>query len=342
MAVDDRKKSRSRFSLFLVLSLLAHLLLFVLMWLHPLEIEKKTKGVTVQVKLFQAPAKGGAAAQQQNTQEKTDKEKAAAKKAAKEKAEKSDKSGEAAKKQEAKGKEEPREQKPREQEPKKQEPKKEEPKKQEPKKQEAPKAKSEPKKTESSKPRRAARDEQMLDYSQYDRNLPGPNSDNTQNKKPGLPDQDPNNLDYWTKRLSNIKQINEQALQRSIVVTEGANTVMDQRSRDGMKVIQTMTREQRQEFSRVLTDNVGLIIKNYVKPKKDGKKYKGEIRFFIDAQGFIAEANFKTRSGSEALDKAMLDALLATRKLELSRDAYVNKVVAGFPILLDYSDEDME
>ena len=131
-------------------------------------------------------------------------------------------------------------------------------------------------------------------------------------------------------------------MKRPIVVSEGKNQAMEVREQQAGVMLESLNPQQKKEFDRVLTDNVGKVLQNYVAPKKDGKKYYGEIRFTLDAQGFIDQANFKIRSGNDQLDQAVLNALIATRKLDLSSDAYVSRAVTMFPMLFYYSDEDME
>lgn len=241
------------------------------------------------------------------------------------------------------GKGQPSKGQPSKGEPSKGEPAKGEPQKGEPTKQQAkpsPDKEAPTKQQDKKKSRREENPEFGLDYGDYQK--PGVDMPEGDNKKPGVPGEDPNNLAYWTKRLGNVRQLNESAMQRSIVVTEGASEALDRRTQQGLATVETLTPQQKQEFNRVLNDNVGKVLQNYVAPKKDGKKYYGEIRFTVDAQGFIDQANFKIRSGNDQLDQAVLNALIATRKLDLSADSYVSHAVTMFPMVFYYSDEDME
>lgn len=413
MAVDDRKKSKSRFSLFLVLSLIVHTGAVILLYWSPIrfdrpkpfEPEKKTVIIKMapekkeekkeeekkeekkesqkqsdqqkqqkqqeqqkqsqqkqeqqkqeQQKQTQQQSKDSAAGKSSESSKSDSKESSQKKSEPSKSAKKSDgkdqpKKGEPGKGKPAKGeptkgdptKGQPSKGQPSKGEPAKGESSKGDPQKGEPTKQQAkpsPDKEAPTKQQDKKKSRREENPEFGLDYGDYQK--PGVDMPEGDNKKPGVPGEDPNNLAYWTKRLGNVQQLNESALQRSIVVTEGASEVLDRRQQQGMAALETLTPQQKQEFNRVLNDNVGNVLKNYTPPKKDGKRYYGEIRFTVDAQGFIDQANFKVRSGNDQLDQAMLNALIATRKLDLSADAYVSRIVTMFPMVLNYSDEDME
>lgn len=96
------------------------------------------------------------------------------------------------------------------------------------------------------------------------------------------------------------------------------------------------------EFNEALVQSLNKVLTHYEAPKWDGKKYYGEIKIDLDAEGLIVQTLLAEPSGSSVLDEAMLKAANSTEQLVLPEDKCVARLMTSCPVILHYSEEDMK
>lgn len=145
----------------------------------------------------------------------------------------------------------------------------------------------------------------------------------------------------WKNKLGNMKVLDDRAMKRAIVTTQGFGRQFKSRTVEGKKALDSLNRIEKQEFYEILQLGANAILENYVAPKKDGKKYHGEISILLDKEGYIDQVSFKKPSGNRELDMAMYNAVLKTPRLVMPEDPAIAYVMYIKPITLWYTEEDM-
>ena len=204
----------------------------------------------------------------------------------------------------------------------KEESKKEEPKKEEPKKEEA--KKEEPKKAEPKKAEPITRPIIRDSLSEY------------QTEASKEPEQS-----AALARLGSMEVIDEKTLSQLVVSTQNLDRKFDTRHFEGEVYKQELNFFQRQEFNAAMQQALIEIDANIVPVEWDGGRYYGEINFFVDNDGTIEKIVLKKTSGSDALDKSMIQGLIKTKRITMPVDPQVRKVMHLTKKLLYYSDKDM-
>ncbi len=369
------RQYRSRYSLFLALSLLIHLaIVAVMLWAPVLPEKAEKEETTVTVKLKQEQKKQEAKKQEekklasQAQQEKSEPKKAEPKKAEPKKSEpkKSEPKKAEPKKSEPKKSEpkkaEPKKAEPKKAEPKKAEPKKAEPKKAEPKKAEPKKAepkksepkksepkKSEPKKSEpkKSEPKKSEpKQEQPKDASQAKK------SQNERERAVALDHakQDwvpaaktSKELEYWTKELGGLKELKTDEYRKAVVFSRGESTFFASKTSRGNAALKSLNPLMKLKYSQSEAEALQHILKFLPKKKfnYDGPPFKGEIRFLVDSKGNITNVNLKTPSPVPEFDEAMARAIVDSSPLPMPDDAKLAEVISSMPKLLWYDQNDL-
>jgi outer membrane biosynthesis protein TonB len=312
---------RGRYLLFIILSLLVHLSVIVaLMWSakDKRDEQMQDKTVTVTLKQKEEPKK------EEPKKEEPKKEEPKKEEPKKEEPKKEEPKKEEPKKEEPK-KEEPKKEEPKKVEPKKVEPKKEEPKKVEPKKEEPKKV--EPKKVEPKKvePKMAEPPPMIQDsLSEY-----AFESDDVLEDASAM------------ARMGSMLLMDERTMSQLVVSTQSLDRKFDTRHFEGEVIKQELNFFQKQEFSEAMQQAFKEIEQKMIPVSWDGGRYYGEINFFVDIDGTIEKIVLKRSSGSEALDKSMIQALISTQRITMPNDPKVRKVMHLTKKLLYYSDKDM-
>jgi len=362
------KHYRNRYALIIVLSLLIHtVLITVLLWGIP-DQEKKNKKKSVVVKLKHIdqadkkkledkqaePKKAGPKKAEPKKAEpkKAEPKKAEPKKAEPKKAEpkKAEPKKAEPKKAEPKKAEpkkaEPKKAEPKKAEPKKAEPKKAEPKKAEPKKAEPKKAepkKAEPKKAEPKKaePKKAEPKKAEPKKAEPKKAEPKKAEPKKAEPKKAEPKKAEPKKAEPKKRFSSMRMLDDRELKDAVVLSTGYGTRFREREQQGNRLIQSLNPYEQKELNQHLAKQVGHLFKTFKAPKKDGKKYYGEVSILLDENGYIEFLTFKKRSGHDELDQAVYDSIIAAKKLTLPRNFALRKAMTTRPLTSNYSEGDM-
>jgi hypothetical protein len=311
---------RGRYSLFILLSLLVHFtVVVILFWSSDNQDEqtKTEKTVTVTLK-----------PKEEIKKEEIKKEEIKKEEIKKEEAKKEEAKKEEAKKQEAK-KEEAKKQEAKKQEAKKQEAKKQEAKKQEAKKQEA--KKQEAKKQEAKK-QEAKKQEPKYNPYQSSVDIYSQNQ-NKQQESLRKPDE--------LIKYGSMTMLDDREMKRAVIYTKGYGSRFQKRHYEGQKIKQSLSDQEKQLLNDHLFAEAMYIFTFHEPPKKDGKKYYGEISLLLDSKGVISEITLKTPSGSDVLDESVYKALMRAKKLKLPNEPLLRRAMVTAPLTLNYSDEEM-
>ena len=233
-----------------------------------------------------------------------------------------------------KPKAEPKKSEPKKSEPKKSEPKKSEPKKSEPKKSEP--KQSEPKKSEpkKSEPKKSEPKQPEPKYTPYQSSL-DLLEQNKNEKTESLRKQ------QALPKFGSMAVLDDRELKQSVIYTKGYGNRFKKRELDGQRVKKSLSRYEMQKLNQHLANQVQRIFSSFDAPKKDGRKYYGEISILLDEDGGISHLTMKRPSGNSLLDNAVYETVVRTGKLSLPQDPLIRKAMVTSPLTLSYSDEDM-
>jgi TonB C terminal len=336
---------RNRYALFVVLSLLVHtLIVTVLMQVPVPNSVKQMENKTVTVKLKQETENKTKSSSKEKKPKKAEPKKAEPKKAEPKKAE--------PKKAEPK-KAEPKKAEPKKAEPKKAEPKKAEPKKTEPKKVEPKKVepkKVEPKKAEPKKaePKKAEPKKAETKKAEPVKNKPSKVFPDKALAVPPVKKQAPpsktekvDNRTTPKRRVGSMEMLDDRSMSKLVVASRSLDQKYSKRNLVGEKLKRELSRMQLQEFNATMQHAFGEISKHIKAPPWDGYQYYGEINFYVLMDGTIDKIVIKTPSGHEGLDKSMVDALLATKRLPMPTNLAARQTMFLTKKLLYYNETDM-
>jgi outer membrane biosynthesis protein TonB len=252
------------------------------------------------------------------------------------------------KKQEPK-KEEPKKEEPKKEEPKKEEPKKEEPKKEEPKKEEA--KKEEPKKEEAKKEEAKKAEAKKVESKKAEAKKAEPKKAEPQyapyQSSVDVYSQEQNQKDESLRspneliKYGSMTMLDDREMKRAVIYTRGFGNRFQVRQYEGQIMRESLSNDEKQLLNTHLTSEAGYIFTFHKPPKKDGKKYYGEISLLLDSNGVIAEIALKLPSGSDVLDESVYKALVEAKKLKLPSDPILRKAMITAPLTLNFSHEEM-
>jgi chemotaxis protein histidine kinase CheA len=365
---------RGRYSIIILLSLLVHFTVIVaLFWVSEQQEEQAKTEKTVTVTLKKEEPKKEEPKKEEPKKEEPKKEEAKKEEPKKEEAKKEEAKKEEPKKEEPK-KEEPKKEEPKKQEAKKQEAKKQEAKKQEAKKQEAKKqeakkqeakkqeAKKQEAKKQEAKKQEAKKQEakkQEAKKQEAKKQEAKKQEAKKQEAKKAEPQYNPyqTSVDVYSQEQSqkdeslrtpnelikygSMTMLDDRQMKRAIIYTRGYGNKFQVRQYEGQIIKESLSDYEKQLLNTHLTSEAGYIFSFHKTPKKDGKKYYGEISLLLDALGNIAEITLKLPSGSDALDESVYNALVQAKRLKLPSDPIIRKAMVTAPLTLNYSDEEM-
>ena len=135
--------------------------------------------------------------------------------------------------------------------------------------------------------------------------------------------------------------LDDRQMKRAIIYTKGYDNKYQVRQYEGQIIKESLSNYEKQILNKHLTAEAEYIFSYHKPPKKDGKKYYGEISMLLDSNGNIAEITLKLPSGSDALDESVYNALVQAKSLKLPNDPLLRKAMVTAPLTLNYSDEEM-
>jgi len=138
-----------------------------------------------------------------------------------------------------------------------------------------------------------------------------------------------------------MRMLDERELKEAVVLSEGFGTRFRERQQQGNRLVENLNLYERKELNEHLAKQVGHLFKTFKAPKKDGKKYYGEISILLDEHGYIESVAMKKRSGHAGLDQAVYESILEAKKLALPRNPALRKAMTTRPLTSNYSDDDM-
>ena len=324
------------------------------------EQEKKKEQKEKEKQKPEASPKKKDAEQQKPRKQEAKKQEAKKQEAKKQEAKKQEAKKQEAKKQEAK-KQEAKKQEAKKQEAKKQEAKKQEAKKQEAKKQEAKKQegqqekskKQEPKKQESEKPQPTQSVKGDQDGSKEKSRYVSPNKHSNQMQSLIEGEQErrmqaprANDAEFFHSQIGTMRMLDDSAMSRTVVVSKSVDARYEKRDQEGRQLKKSLNRVQLQEFNAYLqraSQEILQYLDTSELPMKDGKRYRGDINFFVDENGYIEKIFIKRLSGNAQLDQAMLNMLkrASRQPITMPRNEVLRKAIYSNKMRLFYDESDM-
>ena len=137
-------------------------------------------------------------------------------------------------------------------------------------------------------------------------------------------------------KYGSMAVLDDREMKRTIIYTRGYDNKYQVRQYEGQIIKESLS-----DYEKHLTSEAEYIFSFHKPPKKDGKKYYGEISLLLDALGNIAEITLKLPSGSDALDESVYNALVQAKSLKLPNAPLLRKAMITAPLTLNYSDEEM-
>ena len=215
----------------------------------------------------------------------------------------------------------------------KEEPKKEILKKEELKKAEAKKAQAKKAEAKKAEAKKAVAKEPAAPYRPYQSSVDVYSQKQKKNDALRAPNE---MIKYGSMTILDDRQ-----MKRAIIYTKGYDNKYQVRQYEGQIIKESLSNYEKQILNKHLTAEAEYIFSYHKPPKKDGKKYYGEISMLLDSNGNIAEITLKLPSGSDALDESVYNALVQAKSLKLPNDPLLRKAMVTAPLTLNYSDEEM-